>query len=126
MTRINTGIHPSELTRQHLLAEHRELVRIPNCVKKGRYNLKGTPEQFTLGTGHVKFFYTRLKYLHKRYESIKVECIKRGYNITNYSNCFENLPVELYNDYQETERDRKLLQERIAERLNTSLNKSLT
>jgi hypothetical protein len=34
MTRINTGIPPKELTDKHLLAEHREIKRIPNCIKK--------------------------------------------------------------------------------------------
>lgn len=34
MTRINL-IAPAELCDQHLLAEHRELTRIPNAVAKG-------------------------------------------------------------------------------------------
>jgi len=34
MTRINIGILPHDLTDQHLLAEFRELPRIPNRVKK--------------------------------------------------------------------------------------------
>ena len=118
MTRINVGIHPSELTRQHLLAEHREIKRIPNSIKKGKFNLNGIPNEFKLGAGHVKFFYNKLGYLHQRYELIKTECLKRGYNITSYSECFEELPIELYNNYQETERDRKILQKRIAEKLN--------
>ena len=31
MTRINCGIPPEELSDKHLLAEHREIKRIPNC-----------------------------------------------------------------------------------------------
>ena len=53
MTRINCGIPVEELTNKHLIAEHREIKRLPNCVVKGRYNLKGQPKLFTLGTGHV-------------------------------------------------------------------------
>ena len=34
MTRINVGIDPSELNMKMLMAEHREIKRIPNCVKK--------------------------------------------------------------------------------------------
>lgn len=117
MTRINVGIKPSELIRQHLLAEHREIKRIPNVIKSGRYNMKGQPKEFTLGTGHVKFFYDKLSYLKKRYESIYDECVSRGYNVTNYMEAFENLPKSMMKDYTSTKRDRLLLQARIAERL---------
>ena len=50
MTRINVGIQPVELTDQHLIAEHREIKRIPNCVAKGKYNMEGVPDKFKLGT----------------------------------------------------------------------------
>ena len=65
MTRINIGIPPANLTRQHLIAEHREIKRISNQISKGRFNLKDQPKDFTLGTGHVKFFYDKLGYLKK-------------------------------------------------------------
>ena len=39
MTRINVGISPAELNDKHLIAEHREIKRIPNCVAKGKYNI---------------------------------------------------------------------------------------
>ena len=55
MTRINI-IPPAELCDQHLLAEHRELTRIPNLVVKGKFSLEGQPSDYKLGTGHVKFF----------------------------------------------------------------------
>ena len=47
MTRINVGIPPSELNDKHLIAEAREIKRVPNCVAKGRYNLKSQPKEFT-------------------------------------------------------------------------------
>ena len=74
MTRINCGIPVEELCDKHLMAEHREIKRIPNCVKRGRYNLENQPELFTLGKGHVKFFYDKLGYLKKRYIEIHNEC----------------------------------------------------
>ena len=46
MTRINVGIPPEELTDKHLLAEHREIKRIPNCIAKGKYNMDGIPKRF--------------------------------------------------------------------------------
>lgn len=57
MTRINVGVDPSELNTKMLIAEHREIKRIPNVIKSGRYSLTNQPKKFTLGTGHVKFFY---------------------------------------------------------------------
>lgn len=117
MTRINCGIPVEELTNKHLLAEHRELKRIPNCIKKGKYNLKGLPSEFTLGTGHVKFFYNKLFYLKKRYIQLYNESIKRGFNITNYIESFDDLPIELLNDYVPTDKDREIIRQRINERL---------
>lgn len=122
MTRINAGLAVETLCDQHLLAETRELIRIPNCVAKGKYNLKGQPKEFTLGTNHVKFFYDKLKYLHNRYIELYNECIARGFNVQDYSSAFENLPKELYNDYIPTTSAIQLLNQRIQERLSTMKN----
>ena len=113
MTRINVGIKPTELTNQHLIAEHREIKRIPNCIAKGKYNMDGIPDTFKLGTGHVKFFYDKLLYLKNRYWKLYIECIKRGFKVQNYSSAWDNVPQELMNDYQPTYMDRKIIQERI-------------
>ena len=90
MTRINVGIQPAELNDQHLIAEHREIKRIPNCVAKGKYNMEGIPNKFKLGTGHVKFFYNKLLYLKFRYASLHTECIRRGFNVQNYIGAWIN------------------------------------
>ena len=118
MTRINVGIPPAELVNQHLIAEHREIKRIPNCIAKGKYNMDGIPDKFKLGTGHVKFFYNKLKYLKKRYIRLYEECIKRGFNVQNYIGAWDNIPKELMNDYKPTLVDRAIVQERINEKLN--------
>ena len=94
MTRINVGIPPAELVNQHLIAEHREIKRIPNCVAKGKYNMDGIPDKFKLVTGHVKFFYNKLLYLKNRYISLYNECIKRGFNVQNYIGAWDNVPQE--------------------------------
>tara|TARA_R110000824_G_scaffold105368_3_gene249284 strand:- start:770 stop:1135 length:366 start_codon:yes stop_codon:yes gene_type:complete len=119
MTRINCGIPPAELCDKHLLAEAREIKRIPNCINKGRYSMKGQPDTFTLGTGHVKFFYDKLGYLYKRYVKLYNECKIRGFNVTDYKECWSGIPDELNNDYHPTEYDRAIIRERIAERLAT-------
>lgn len=118
MTRINCGIQPSELTKSHLIAEHREIKRIPNCVANGRFNMKGQPKEFTLGEGHVKFFYDKLGYLKQRYEEIYSECKKRNLNVQYYGDAWNNIPSNLMGDYQPTDRDRQIIRERITERLS--------
>ena len=84
MTRINL-IPPNELTDQHLLAEHREIKRIPNIILSWKYSLDNQPKEFTLWTGHVKFFYDKIQFLYFRYRSLYYECIKRWFNIEDYS-----------------------------------------
>lgn len=117
MTRINCGIPPKQLCRQHLLAEAREIKRIPNVISKGKYNLDNIPNNFTLGTGHVKFFYNKLKYLKDRYEEIYAECLNRGYNVTYFGSAWDNVPIELMGDYKPTNSDREIVLKRITERL---------
>ena len=125
MTRINVGVPPAELVNQHLIAEHREIKRIPNCIAKGKYNMEGIPEKFKLGTGHVKFFYNKLLYLRNRYVSLYNECIKRGFNVQNYIDAWDNIPQELMNDYKATYKDRLIIQERIYERTINRKNKAI-
>ena len=112
MTRINAAIHPSELPTKLLVAERRELIRIPNAVKNGKAKSK-PPEKFKLGTGHVCWFYNRLGYLKKRYIALTEECVKRGIKATDYLDSFDG--VEL-NDWEPTLEDRQIIVDRIRER----------
>lgn len=121
MTRINVGVPPKQLTRRHLIAEHREIKRIPNVIVKGKYNLKGQPNEFTLGTGHVKFFYDKLGYLKRRYEEIYAECRNRGYDVTYYGDAWNDVPKNLMGDYLPTLRDIEIITERINKRLERKL-----
>jgi deoxyribonuclease (pyrimidine dimer) len=124
MTRINCGIPPAELTDKHLIAEHREIKRIPNTVSKyfseGRLNMKDQPEHFKLGTGHVKFFYDKLGYLLTRYEQIYAECRLRKFNVTYYGDVWKNVPQHLMGNYTPTDMDREIVRERINERLSAT------
>ena len=115
MTRVNVGILPKELSNKHLIAEHREIKRIPNCISKGKYSMDGQPDRFKLGTGHVKFFYDKLSYLRNRYIDLYKECIRRGFNVQNYINAWDNIPEELMGNYKPTKNDRKIIQQRIKE-----------
>lgn len=112
------GVDPKELTNKHLIAEHREIKRIPNCVRRGRYNLSNQPTQFCLGQGHVKFFYDKLGYLLDRYNKLYRECIARGFQVQNYRGAWNGIDISLMGFYKETENDRKIVLERIQQKLD--------
>ena len=116
MTRINCGVAPAELPDKILLAELREIKRIPNAIRNGRYSLQGIPKEFTLGTGHVKFFYDKLEYLYDRYLSLRLEALDRGFNVSDFSEAWDGVPPELMNSYVEKIRDREIIINRINER----------
>jgi hypothetical protein len=114
MTRINVGVEPSELSREHLLAEHREIKRIPNAVRKGKADLsKPIPSTFCLGKGHVRFFYNKLGYLLERYRKIYQVCREKEYAVTDYSDAWRGIPANLMGNYTPSEEDRRLTLERI-------------
>ena len=116
MTRINL-VPPAELCDQHLLAEHRELTRIPNAVAQGKFHLKGQPTEYKLGEGHVRFFFNKMAFLKKRYDLLHAECKARGFNVQYIWN--ENLPQEatLWLDYEPTEHALALNRERLRTRM---------
>lgn len=116
MTRINL-IPVSELLDQHLLAEHREIKRIPNCISKGKYSLSWILDEYTMWAGHVKFFYNKLWWIYNRYIELYKECLKRGFNIQNYTEAFKDCPWMLFNNYQPTEKEINLSKSRIQEKI---------
>jgi deoxyribonuclease (pyrimidine dimer) len=118
MTRINL-VPVEELSDQHLLSEAREIKRIPNVINSGRFNLDNIPEKYTMGKGHVKFFYNKLGFLQSRYLGVYRECKKRGFNVENYIKSFftkENT-VHLFNLWEPTEEDIATSRQRIQEKL---------
>lgn len=118
MTRINVGIPVEELTTRHLIAEHREIKRIPNMVASGKAKIENIPNKFTLGKGHVKFFYDKLLFLKNRYEQLYNEGIQRGYNLTYFGNSWNECPDHLMNDFSPSNSDIQLIRDRIKQRLN--------
>lgn len=87
MTRINL-IDPKYLADQHAMAEWREMTRIPTLLrdtlqKKSRNEInRSIPSEYTMGTGHVKFFLDKMKFLRDRYVKITEELQARGYSLT--------------------------------------------
>ena len=116
MTRINV-IPVSELCDKHLLSEHRELTRIPNNIVKGKFSFKGQPSAYTLGEGHVKFFYSRLAYLLSRYQALHAECIKRGFKVQYiWPDNLPSLPI-FWSDYTPTPEAIDINRERIRQNM---------
>lgn len=85
MTRINADISPCRLCDQHLLAEHREIIR----VRKFEFSKAKAPDQFKLGEGHVIFFKDKLGFIYERYKRLYSECVKRGFKVENYEHLFQ-------------------------------------
>lgn len=124
MSRINFGIEPWRLTNEHLLAEHREIKRICFVYEKRKTVIKPTqiPKQFTLGTGHVTFFVDKPKYTFLRYLDLHKECLKRGFNVTDYKSSWKvyftnGLINTISAEITPTKQDINLIQHRISERL---------
>lgn len=125
MTRINL-VDPSELMDQHLIAEYREIRLL--CTNLTRtlnsklgYTPKKKPERFTLNIGHVYWFYDKGKYLHDRFNSIKIEMRKRGFEPLNDFQR-ELWPDHLYNDWNPSEVDKEIVRERIRLRISQRPN----
>lgn len=122
MTRINV-VPPSELSTKHLVAEYREIARLPGNLQKS-INRKGKsfskteiPNEYVLGPGHVKFFYDKMIYLKKRYEDLVSEMLRRGYNPSNRdSTIFICCQAEYFNDWSPTLEAIELNRQRIKER----------
>jgi deoxyribonuclease (pyrimidine dimer) len=124
MTRINV-VPPQELTVKHLVAEYKEITRLPNNLKKSLsrkgkpFQMTEIPSQYTLGKGHVKFFYDKMAFLQNRFESLVKEMLNRGYS-PKYTDSSIFVPDNkmFYNGYQPTDEAIRLNRERIQERLS--------
>jgi len=122
MTRINC-VPVEELCNKHLVAEYYELPRVFGLVRKAVE--KGTdpatikaPAEYTLGTGHVKFFYTRLGYCLQRQTELIEEMIVRKMrpNLTELSGLAEGIPSHLFGDWTPDEAAKKINRDRLEER----------
>ena len=125
MTRINAHIRPIKLCDQHLVAEYREILRtnalaIKRARKEGKSMLGNIQQSFTLGSGHVTFFYDKLLYIHLRFNALRSELINRGMNATIEWQLdeIEEFPW-LYNDWLEDPEADQLIVARILERART-------
>jgi deoxyribonuclease (pyrimidine dimer) len=119
MTRINC-IPVTELSGPHLVAEYRELPRVFALAAKAA--TRGSlcqPDTYTLGKGHLLFFYTRLAYLARRHGELVLEMRRRGYK-PSFAGVrrqdFPDIPDAFWSDWQPTVQAMELNRQRIKER----------
>jgi deoxyribonuclease (pyrimidine dimer) len=120
MTRINL-VHPSELHTKHLVAEYREIVRVFALARNCQYEIHKVkiPNEYTLGTGHVKFFYSRLKFITERYDSLCDEMANRKFIFSRIpkDELHKGIERSMFFDYLPTEAALKMNRDRILERM---------
>ncbi len=105
------------------MAEYRELPRIFGAVRKhvnaGKkvkdFKISST---YILGTGHVTFFYDKLKFLANRHYDLVLECLRRGINISNTGiNDIFDIPSEWCGEYLPSTSEIELSRSRIIEKI---------
>jgi hypothetical protein len=127
MTRVNAGIPVRELTRAHLLAEHREIKRVchrlAQRLAKNKFDDIPTPF-YEIKKGKIAFkelfWLDKGLYTYKRYLQIRNECERRKYNIQSYADnwkIYAKKP-EYWNDFKPTAEQVAMIRDRISERLN--------
>ena len=128
MTRINL-VPPEELMDQHLIAEYREIFMVGSALQrsikssKWEKTFEQIPKKFTLNKGHVKFFYDKGEYLHKRYLQIKNEMKARGMKPDpNRKFNIDQWPDQLFNDWEPENDDLIKIRERIKKKIGEKPN----
>jgi len=119
MTRINL-IDPSLLCDKHLMAEYRELIRIPNGVLTGRLKNQypDAPSKYTLGSGHIKFFVDKLEWLYYRHLELHNELLVRGFKVSKMDwSTIVNSPIWKHIPYTPTPAEISLNLSRIIDRM---------
>jgi deoxyribonuclease (pyrimidine dimer) len=122
MTRINV-VPVEELHNKHLLGEYKEITRVYALVRKaqesGRMKSLSSPVEYTMGKGHVLFFYRKLGYISKRYQQLTQEMLKRGYKPSPISliSLEGGIDRRYFSDYLPTEKALDINRQRIRERL---------
>lgn len=120
MTRINC-IPVSYLADQHLLAEYNEMAMALASLRRSKASGRPLPKrsEYTLGAGHVIFFYDKGKYLKRRYEQLVSELLRREYRLdSNRKMEWEVITKDLDNDWVPDPKAQELNLQRIKERIN--------
>jgi len=119
MTRINL-VPPAELSDRHLIAEYRELPRVFGLMRAyaARSDSQELPGSYTLGKGHVRFFYDKGAFLYRRQVQLILEMKRRGFNpkFDDPYGLLEGVPDRLLGDYDPSPEALAINRQRIEER----------
>lgn len=120
MTRINL-LPVTQLTDQHLVAEYREILRMPKYLSRSLNTKRGVriddlPPVFTLNTGHVKFFYNKGRFVRDRFWELRGEMHRRGFTPTIVID-MTTWPKHLMGDYTPSAADVAISRQRIDSKL---------
>jgi hypothetical protein len=107
------------------VAEYREIPRIFGLVRaaiaRGELpNDKRNPTAYTLGTGHCRFFYNKLDFLHVRMRNLAAEMIARGYKPQYLDITIDFDASAWFGSYVPTEEALAINRARIRERSNVA------
>jgi deoxyribonuclease (pyrimidine dimer) len=127
MTRINL-VPVKDLADQHLFAEWREIKMVPAALRRSLRTkplqtiLKNIPKKYTLNTGHVTFFYNKMKFLTGRYADLSDELLTRSYNLSKigtFDQFMDDIPI-IFNtdDWSPDQQEISVNVERIVTRIN--------
>ena len=100
MTRINL-VPVKALADQHLAAERREIKMVPAALRRSLKTrriddiLINISTRYILNTGHVKFFYPRMKFLTERYKLLTNELLIRRFNLSDPSDDFTQYTYDI-------------------------------
>lgn len=120
--RINV-IDPRYLADQHLVAEYRELKMLPKSLlrslrSKNGIDLKKIPKSYTLNKGHGYFFYDKVTFIINRFEIIKEEMNRRGFQCNYIELPLAGIPDIYFGDYEVTKEAIQINLERIRLRID--------
>ena len=122
MTRINV-VPVTELTDKHLVAEYREIMRLPKNLNKSLnrknkpFSMDEIPDNYTMGKGHVKFFYNKFLFLENRFKALLKEMHNRGFTTNFIDSSIFHVDSIYMNDYKPDNRALSINRQRIKERL---------
>ena len=103
MTRVNC-LHPKYLLDEHVKADVHEGLRPVGEVVCGKTNLKGCPDDWKLGKGHVLFLRNHLSFTITHWLECQERYKELGYSGYDFSVLMNNIPDSFLNDYTPTKK----------------------
>ena len=96
--------------------ERPKIVKLISTILKKKIK---QPSEYTLGTGHVYFFYNKLKFITDRYYLLNEEALKRGFKVNPIvkEDLIHGIQQWWFGDYTPTEDALVINRARIKERL---------